>query len=67
MSKLSHISESGEATMVDVSDKIGIEGSFLIITQNHSWINPAFFDPKAVTSTTYKEGSTLYLVKGLER
>lgn len=53
--------------MVDISDKIGIEGSFLIITQNHSWTNPNFFDPKAVTSTTYKEGSTLYLVKGLER
>ncbi|MFC7772616.1 alkaline phosphatase PhoX [Flavobacterium sp. GCM10027622] len=53
--------------MVDVSDKIGIDGSFLIITQNHGWNNNSFFDPKAVTSTTYKEGSTLYLIKGLER
>lgn len=53
--------------MIDVSDKIGKEGSFLIITQNHGWNNDNFYDPKAVTSTTYKEGSTLYLIKGLER
>ncbi|VXC08034.1 Phosphatase [Flavobacterium sp. 9AF] len=53
--------------MIDVSDIIGIEGSFLICTQNHGWNNDAFVDPSAITNTSRKEGSQLYLIKGLER
>lgn len=53
--------------MIDVSDIIGVEGSFLICTQNHGWNNDAFVDPNAILNTTRKEGSQLYLIKGLER
>ncbi|WP_130735053.1 alkaline phosphatase PhoX [Flavobacterium sp. J27] len=53
--------------MIDVSDIIGVEGSFLICTQNHGWNNDSFVDPNAITNTTRKEGSQLYLIKGLER
>lgn len=54
--------------MIDVSDIIGVEGSFLIITQNHSWYNDSFTDSNAnPLSTASKEGSQLYLIKGLER
>ena len=53
--------------MIDVSDIIGIEGSFLICTQNHSWRNDAFTDPKAIENPDNNGGSQLYLIKGLER
>lgn len=53
--------------MIDVSDVIGVEGSFLIITQNHGWENNAFTDPKANGTPASNEGSQLYLIKGLER
>ncbi|MFD2891496.1 alkaline phosphatase PhoX [Flavobacterium chuncheonense] len=53
--------------MIDVSDIIGIEGSFLICTQNHGWENASFTDAQATTTTDSNEGSVLYLIKGLER
>ena len=53
--------------MIDVSDVIGVEGSFLIATQNHGWTNSAFTDPKANPTPTSNEGSVLHLIKGLER
>ncbi len=53
--------------MIDVSETIGVEGSFLIITQNHGWENSKFTDPKANPTTDSNEGSQLYLIKGLER
>jgi hypothetical protein len=53
--------------MIDVSDIIGVEGSFLIATQNHGWNNTAFTDPKANPTPTSNEGSSLHLIKGLER
>lgn len=58
--------------MIDVTDVIdGNDSSFLLITQNHGW-NPAdgtsFTDPLANPDlTNRKEGSMLYLIKGLER
>jgi hypothetical protein len=60
---------SSEVTgMIDVSETIGVEGSFLIITQNHGWIKPGFKDPKADASPkALTEGSVLHLIKGLER
>lgn len=53
--------------MIDVSDVIGEEGSFLIATQNHGWNNTKFSDPKAIANPDSNEGSQLYLIKGLER
>ncbi len=54
--------------MIDVSETIGVEGSFLIITQNHGWVKPGFKDPKAdASSKAATEGSVLHLIKGLER
>lgn len=56
--------------MIDVSETIGVEGSFLIITQNHGWEKPGFIDPKAIANpgpSVAKEGSVLHLIKGLER
>jgi hypothetical protein len=54
--------------MIDVSDVIGVEGSFLIATQNHGWKNPAFTDPKANPNPNPStEGSVLHIIKGLER
>ncbi len=58
--------------MIDVSDILGVEGTFLLITQNHGWVKAdgtAFTDPTAnpdVANST-KEGSQLYLIKGLKR
>ena len=58
--------------MIDISDQIGIEGSFMVATQNHGWEpadGSAFSDPNAVldVSTSRKEGSMLYVLTGLER
>lgn len=53
--------------MIDVSDVIGVEGSFLICTQNHGWTNSAFTDAEAVSNPDSSEGSQLFLIKGLER
>lgn len=58
--------------MIDVSDITGQDDTFLLITQNHGWEpadGSAFTDPDAVEQVdlSIKEGSMLYLVKGLER
>ncbi|MBD0832647.1 PhoX family protein [Aestuariibaculum sediminum] len=57
--------------MIDVSDVVNKEGTFLLITQNHGW-EPAdgssFTDPNANPDLeNRKEGSVLYLINGLER
>lgn len=58
--------------MIDVTDVVNNgDNTFLLITQNHGW-NPAdgtsFTDPKANPDlANQKEGSMLYLIKGLER
>lgn len=58
--------------MIDVSDIIGVPGSFLVATQNHGWVKAdgtPFTDPKANpdVANSEKEGSQLYLLQGLER
>ncbi|TYB72683.1 phosphatase [Bizionia saleffrena] len=54
--------------MIDVSDTVGVEGTFLLITQNHGWNDPAFNDPKANgLPTASTEGSVIHIVQGLER
>ncbi|ADV50737.1 protein of unknown function DUF839 [Cellulophaga algicola DSM 14237] len=59
--------------MIDVTDIVNNgENTFLVMTQNHGW-EPAdgtsFTDPKAVSdiSSATKEGSMMYMIKGLER
>ncbi len=58
--------------MIDVSDVIGKNGSFLLITQNHGWEKAdgtPFTDPTANSdvANSRKEGSMLYLINGLPR
>lgn len=65
--------------MIDVSKELGVDNTFLMITQNHGW-EPSegqnFTDPKANSRTEsdadagYRyntEGSILYVVQGLAR
>lgn len=57
--------------MIDISDIIGKENTFVLITQNHGW-EPAdgssFTDPNANPDLeNRKEGSMLYVIEGLER
>ena len=58
--------------MIDITDIVNNgSNNFLLITQNHGW-EPAdgtsFTDPKANANlANRKEGSMLYLIKGLER
>ncbi|PRP65939.1 alkaline phosphatase PhoX [Nonlabens agnitus] len=57
--------------MIDVSDVVGIDGTFMVITQNHGWEpadGSAFTDPTANdVNNSSKEGSVLYVISGLER
>jgi len=54
--------------MIDISDIIGVNESFILITQNHGWEDPSFTDPNANPDLTNRtEGSQLYVVKGLAR
>lgn len=58
--------------MIDITDIVSNgDNNFLLITQNHGW-NPAdgtsFTDPKANPDlANRREGSQLYLIKGLDR
>ena len=67
-----HTGKKWEITgMIDISDTIGIEETFLLITQNHGWEKEdgtAFTDPNANPATdSRKEGSMLFVVHGLDR
>jgi hypothetical protein len=55
--------------MIDVSDIIGQSNAFLLGIQAHGWENAGFTDPKANANlaSSSKEGSMLFLVKGLPR
>tara|TARA_R110002049_G_scaffold242042_4_gene415868 strand:- start:505 stop:1965 length:1461 start_codon:yes stop_codon:yes gene_type:complete len=58
--------------MIDVSETIGINNTFLMITQNHGWEKAdgtAFTDPLANPdiSGSSKEGSMIFIVNGLAR
>ncbi len=58
--------------MIDVTDIVNNgENNFLLITQNHGWEpgdGTSFTDPKANPDlANRKEGSMLYLIKGLQR
>ncbi len=66
-------SKSWEITgMIDISETIGVNESFLVITQNHGWEKSdgtPFTDPNANPNLaeSRKEGSMLYVIKGLGR
>ncbi|MDY8135595.1 alkaline phosphatase PhoX [Aquimarina sp. 2201CG5-10] len=58
--------------MIDISDIIGVNETFLMVTQNHGWEKAdgtPFTDPKANAdlANSRKEGSMLYVIKGLAR
>ncbi|MGV7107384.1 alkaline phosphatase PhoX [Flavobacterium sp. U410] len=53
--------------MIDISEQVGIEGTFLIMTQNHGWTDAGFTDVNANPNSTSNEGSVLHIIKGLER
>lgn len=59
--------------MIDISDIVGINETFLVITQNHGWERAdgtPFTDPNAVSDVNghaAKEGSMLFIINGLER
>ncbi|WP_338792951.1 alkaline phosphatase PhoX [Bernardetia sp. MNP-M8] len=58
--------------MIDVSDIVGVDETFLVITQNHGWESAdgiPFTDPNAVSDVdaSTKEGSMLFIVNGLGR
>ncbi len=52
--------------MIDVSDVVGVDETFLVITQNHGW-EGGFTDPEANASPSTGQGSILYIINGLER
>ncbi|MBP0904592.1 phosphatase [Mariniflexile gromovii] len=66
-------SNSWELTgMIDVSETLDKDKTFLLITQNHGWQpadGSAFTDPTANSNVlnSTKEGSTLFVIKGLEK
>ncbi|AXT49973.1 phosphatase [Aquimarina sp. BL5] len=58
--------------MIDISDIIGVDETFILITQNHGWEKTdgtPFTDPNANPNVadSRKEGSMMYIVKGLGR
>lgn len=58
--------------MIDISETVGVDKTFLMITQNHGWEKKdgtAFTDPLANSdvANSEKEGSMLYIIKGLAR
>ncbi|XCF07714.1 phosphatase [Tamlana crocina] len=53
--------------MIDISETIDVDRTFLLITQNHGWENPSFTDPLANPTPDRNEGSMLYVIKGLKR
>lgn len=52
--------------MIDISETVGIDDTFLLITQNHGW-QGNFTDPAANPSPTTGEGSMIFTINGLER
>ena len=57
--------------MIDISETIGIDETFLLITQNHGWEKSdgtPFTDPNANPATdSRKEGSMMFVLNGLDR
>ena len=55
--------------MIDVSETIGIDNTFLLIQQGHSWKDDAFLNPDqaGTPEDSRNEGSILTLIQGLER
>ncbi|MBC9795457.1 phosphatase [Sinomicrobium weinanense] len=55
--------------MIDISDVIGVDGTFILIQQGHSWHNDAFLNPDGAGSPedSSNEGSIMLVLKGLKR
>ena len=52
--------------MIDISETVGVDETFLLITQNHGWNND-FTDPNANSAPATGEGSMIFTINGLER
>lgn len=57
--------------MIDISETLGIDETFLLITQNHGWEKAdgtPFTDPNAnPAADSRKEGSMMFILNGLDR
>lgn len=55
--------------MIDISDVVNVDNTFLLVVQAHSWYDDAFLNPDGAGSTTdsRNEGSYIVVVHGLER
>ena len=55
--------------MIDISETIGIDETFLLIIQAHSWYDDAFLNPDGAGTdeNSSNEGSYAVVIKGLER
>jgi hypothetical protein len=54
--------------MIDISEVVGVNESFILVTQNHGWEDPGFTDPNANPDLANRtEGSQLFVLKGLGR
>ncbi|MCR8669126.1 PhoX family protein [Aestuariibaculum sp. M13] len=53
--------------MIDISETVGVDRTFLLITQNHGWTDANFTDPLANPNPASNEGSMLYVIQGLKR
>lgn len=58
--------------MIDISETIGVDETYILVTQNHGWEKTdgtPFTDPNANPNLadSRKEGSMLYVIQGLDR
>ncbi|TPN88696.1 PhoX family protein [Aquimarina algicola] len=55
--------------MIDISDIIGVDNTFILIQQAHTWKNDAFLNPDGAgtADNSSNEGSIITVVKGLPR
>ena len=55
--------------MIDISETIGVNNTFLLIQQGHSWKSDAFLNPDGAGTVedSRDEGSILTVIQGLER
>jgi len=55
--------------MIDISETVNVDNTFLLVVQAHSWKNEAFRNPDGAgdDADSSNEGSYVVVVKGLER
>ncbi len=55
--------------MIDISDIIGVDNTFILMIQAHTWKNDAFLNPDkaGADADSSSEGSVAYIIQGLDR